>query len=191
MTRKTSKSNQDDKQADVELTDTNQSDTKLPDTEQPDVKEAIIEETSLPSELPTDDKKEVDETDSLTVLLSGLALKLSPKTQQRVTYEIAESSEDNSRYFRLSANEGGGLHSKEWISLNDILNLLLEHGEQPFKSLALKPLFNSGSANNTGFLAAALRELKLLIPSDKSVFLHVVSKDIEELKDKLLNQPLD
>lgn len=125
------------------------------------------------------------------ILLSGKGLKLSPKTENHVFYEIAKHDEDGQLYFRLSGNEGGGLHSKEWILLQSIIELLDRQSvnpTSPFKSLILKPLFTGSSANNVGFLAGALRsgELGLLKPAEKGVFLHLISADYEINKAKLL-----
>lgn len=126
------------------------------------------------------------------ILLSSKGRKLSPKTENHVFYEIAKNDEDNQLYLRLSGNEGGGLHSKEWILLQSIIELLDQQSVNPtsaFKSLILKPLFKGSSANNVGFLAGALRsaELGLLKPAEKGVFLHLISNDYEANKAKLLS----
>ena len=126
------------------------------------------------------------------ILLSSKGLKLSPKTENHVFYEIAKHDEDNQLYLRLSGNEGGGLHSKEWILLQSVIEVLdqqFANPTAPFKSLILKPLFEGSSANNVGFLAGALRssELGLLKPAEKGVFLHLISDGYEENKAKLFS----
>ncbi|WP_318519202.1 hypothetical protein [Photobacterium leiognathi] len=93
------------------------------------------------------------------IVENGKALKLSPKTQNHVFYQIATQDDDGSLHIRLSGNEGGGLHSKEWVAVN------------------------------AAFLAAVLRsdEIGLLTQSEKSVFIHKLSADYEERKTTLLN----
>ena len=123
------------------------------------------------------------------IVENGKALKLSPKTQNHVFYQIATQDDDESLHIRLSGNEGGGLHSKEWISVNAIIEVLDAMKDQPIKSTILKSVFKGGSTNNAAFLAAVLRsdEIGLLAQSEKSVFIHKLSADYEERKTTLLN----
>ncbi|SMY33542.1 hypothetical protein [Photobacterium andalusiense] len=120
---------------------------------------------------------------------NGEALKLSPKTQNHVFYQIATQDDDESLHIRLSGNEGGGLHSKEWISVNAIIEVLDAMKDQPIKSTILKSIFIGSNTNNAAFLAAVLRskEIGLLAQSEKSVFTHKLSADYENRKTKLLN----
>ncbi|WP_318496164.1 hypothetical protein [Photobacterium leiognathi] len=123
------------------------------------------------------------------IVENGKALKLSPKTQNHVFYQIATQDDDGSLHIRLSGNEGGGLHSKEWVAVNAIVEVLDAMKEQPIKSTILKSVFKGGSTNNAAFLAAVLRsdEIGLLTQSEKSVFIHKLSADYEERKTTLLN----
>lgn len=121
------------------------------------------------------------------VVLEGKAKKLSPKTQNHVFYELSVHDDLNALFLRLSGNEGGGLHSKEWVAFEDIVAVLNEQDEKPFKSTVFKSVFKGGSANNAGFMAAALRGLLLILPSEKSVFLHVLAPDYEQRRDELLS----
>ncbi|PMH09494.1 hypothetical protein [Vibrio splendidus] len=121
------------------------------------------------------------------VALDGKANKLSPKTQNHVFYELSVHDDLNTLFLRLSGNEGGGLHSKEWIAFEDIVAVLNEQDDKPFKSTVLKSVFKGGSANNAGFMAAALRGLLLILPSEKSVFLHVLAPDYEQRRDELMS----
>lgn len=122
------------------------------------------------------------------VVLSGKGKKLSPKTDNHVFFDLAKHDEDGELYLRLSGNEGGGLHSKEWVPLQSILTILDEQGQKPFKSTVLKSVFSGSSANNTGFLGGVLRssDIGLITQSGKSVFLHVLVANFEEKKSKLL-----
>ncbi|MEZ8436494.1 hypothetical protein AB6D90_10225 [Vibrio splendidus] len=121
------------------------------------------------------------------IVLEGKAKKLSPKTQNHVFYELSVHDDLNALFLRLSGNEGGGLHSKEWVAFEDVFAVLNEQDEKPFKSTVLKSVFKGGSANNAGFMAAALRGLLLILPSEKSVFLHVLSEDYKQRRDELLS----
>ena len=61
----------------------------------------------------------------LTLIIeNGSALKLSPKTENHVFYQIAADDNESKLFIRLSGNEGGGLHSKEWIAVSSITDLL-------------------------------------------------------------------
>ena len=130
----------------------------------------------------------------LTLIIeNGSALKLSPKTENHIFYQIAVD-DDGKLFLRLSGNEGGGLHSKEWIAISSITELLDSLENQVIKSNQFKSVFKGGSANNAAFLAAVLRtkDIGLLVKSDKSVFIHKLSDDYEANKDKLLNlKPTD
>ncbi|ENL1287724.1 hypothetical protein AB4T36_003871 [Vibrio parahaemolyticus] len=121
------------------------------------------------------------------IVREGKAKKLSPKTENHVFYEIAIHDEENELYIRMSGNEGGGLHSKEWIPLKDITAVLDVQGDKPFKSSVMKCVFSGQSANNAGFMAACCRGLGLIIQSEKSVFLHVLAPDYEQRRDELLS----
>lgn len=121
------------------------------------------------------------------IVLEGKAKKLSPKTQNHVFYELSVHDDLNALFLRLSGNEGGGLHSKEWVAFEDIVAVLNEQDDKPFKSTVLKSVFKGGSANNAGFMAAALRGLLLILPSEKSVFLHVLAPDYEQRRDELMS----
>lgn len=132
----------------------------------------------------TDDKP----VDHFTnIVREGKAKKLSPKTEKHVFYEIAIHDEENELHIRMSGNEGGGLHSKEWLPLKDITAVLDVQGDKPFKSSVMRCVFSGQSANNAGFMAACCRGLGLIIQSEKSVFLHVLAPDYEQRRDELLS----
>ncbi|HHX8335400.1 TPA: hypothetical protein ACVOY8_003952 [Vibrio diabolicus] len=121
------------------------------------------------------------------IVREGKAKKLSPKTENHVFYEIALHDEKTELYIRMSGNEGGGLHCKEWIPLKDITAVLDVQGDKPFKSSVLKCVFSGQSANNAGFICGVCRGLGLIIQSEKSVFLHVLAPDYEQRRDELLS----
>ncbi len=121
------------------------------------------------------------------IVREGKAKKLSPKTENHVFYEIALHDEETELYIRMSGNEGGGLHSKEWIPLKDITAVLDVQGDKPFKSSVMKCVFSGQSANNAGFMCGVCRGLGLIIQSEKSVFLHILATDYEQRRDELLS----
>jgi len=121
------------------------------------------------------------------IITQAKALKLSPKTTKHVFYDIAKNETDE-LLIRLAGNEGGGLHSQEWIKVSEILDILDTQKDKPFKSTLLKPLFKSTSANNAGFLCAVLRspDIKLIQPAGNNLYLHELTPDYEESKEVML-----
>ncbi|MGQ4499658.1 hypothetical protein ACUIA4_14430 [Vibrio parahaemolyticus] len=148
------------------------------ETTQPEIPESN-EQVTVVEELPTDH--------FTNIVREGKAKKLSPKTENHVFYEIAIHDEENELYIRMSGNEGGGLHSKEWILLKDITAVLDVQGDKPFKSSVLKCVFSGQSANNAGFMCGVCRGLGLIIQSEKSVFLHVLAPDYVTIRDEILS----
>lgn len=118
------------------------------------------------------------------VISQAMALKLNPKTQNHIFFDVAVKEEDNKLYLRMSGNEGGGLHSKEWLPVEPILSLIDKYQGQSFKSTIFNSLFKGSSANNAGFLGAVLRSpaLGLLKASDVALFQHQVPTDYEAKK---------
>ncbi|MCJ8350848.1 hypothetical protein [Moritella sp.] len=195
MSRKTNNTN---KAADVKVEDNNVDTTVVVDDTNVDNTSVELTNEQV-SDVPTDkvvedkptSKKALaeDKHDHFSnIVLSGKGKKLSPKTTNHVFFDVAEHDEEGELYIRLSGNEGGGLHSKEWINLSKLFAILDEQVDKPFKSTALKPAFKGASANNAGFLAGVLRsdDIGLIIQSGTSVFLHVLAADYEDKKAKLL-----
>ena len=122
------------------------------------------------------------------VIADGKALKLNPKTNNHVFFEVGIKTEDNTLHVRMSGNEGSGLHSKEWLPLLPICELIEKHQGQSFKSTIFNPLFKGSSANNAGFLGAVLRSAKLglLKASDVALYQHQVPEDYAARKSALM-----
>ncbi|MEZ9747572.1 hypothetical protein AB4320_23085 [Vibrio splendidus] len=148
--------------------------------------EAVLPEVVESNELATV-VKDVPVDHFTNIVREGKAKKLSPKTENHVFYEIAIHDEEKELYIRMTGNQGGGLHSKEKILLKDITAALDVQGDKPFKSSVMKCVFSGQSANNAGFMAACCRGLGLIIQSEKSVFLHVLSEDYKLRRDELLS----
>lgn len=117
----------------------------------------------------------------------GVASKLSPKSAGAVFFQLALKDEDNSLHLRISGNEGGGLHSKEWVSVTAIIELLKPLKDQHFKSNVFKKVMVGKSSNNVSFLSGILRsaDIGLIQPSPEGTFLHQLPADFE-LKCKTL-----
>jgi hypothetical protein len=200
MSRKTNSTN---KTTDVKTEDNNLDTTVVVDeaatTDNTSVELTDEQVSDVPADSPTDKTVEDKATNDKqaepekhdyfsNIVLSGKGKKLSPKTTNHVFFDIAEHDEEGELYIRLSGNEGGGLHSKEWINLTKLFAILDEQVDKPFKSTALKPAFKGASSNNAGFLAGVLRsdDIGLIVQSGTSVFLHVLADDYETKKAKLL-----
>lgn len=119
-----------------------------------------------------------------TVIKSSKAPKISARASGLLHYDVGKN--DEGRYaLRITANDTGGLFSKHWLSLDDILALLDILKDAPFKSVALRALFVRGSANNHGFLAAILRAEKLLVAAEPNSPFHRVGLSLSDWSTQL------
>ena len=119
-----------------------------------------------------------------TVIKSAKAPKISARASGLLHYEVGKN--DDGRYaLRITANDTGGLFSKHWLSLDDILALLDILKDAPFKSVALRALFVRGSANNHGFLAAILRAEKLLVAAEPNSPFHRAGLSLSDWSTQL------
>lgn len=119
-------------------------------------------------------------TDPIRELVRYTAEKLSARSEGLIFYAIGRHEETGGLFLKITGNQGGGLHSKEWIALSDIDDILRSlPADKPFKSSVMKRLFKSGSANNAGFLSAILRSdgLKLIQKADGNPMLHELVPD--------------
>ncbi|QQQ12844.1 hypothetical protein JJL53_18350 [Aeromonas media] len=119
-----------------------------------------------------------------TVIKSAKAPKISARASGLLHYDVGKN--DEGRYaLRITANDTGGLFSKHWLSLDDILALLDILKDAPFKSVALKALFVRGNANNHGFLAAILRAEKLLVAAEPNSPFHRAGLSLSDWSTQL------
>ncbi|MFT4941967.1 MAG: hypothetical protein ACI88A_005040 [Paraglaciecola sp.] len=82
--------------------------------------------------------------------------KLTAPNTASLTYNIGVDS-TNKAHFRTTDNATGGLFSPEWIALDTILDTVKTAvGVKQFNALIFDRLFSYRSANNAGFLVAAL-----------------------------------
>ena len=135
----------------------------------------------------------VTETDSNVethaVIVDGKAAKLSTNKRGFVTFTLATCIDSGELELRLTGNDGGGLHSKEWLSVTAIVGVLnVQVTDKPFKSTVFKSVFKGASANNASFLAAVLRskDIDLIVSTEKSQYLHMIPSNYESVRDQLL-----
>ncbi|HAT2491450.1 TPA: hypothetical protein I8220_004505, partial [Aeromonas hydrophila] len=127
----------------------------------------------------------------IRTLLNHTAEKLSARSEGLIFYAIGRHEESGELFLKITGNQGGGLHSKEWIALSAIDDVLRSlPADKPFKSSVMKRLFKGGSANNAGFLSAILRSdgLKLVQKADGNPMLHELVPDYLERWGSLTNE---
>ncbi len=125
------------------------------------------------------------------ILVSGIATLLSPGSTTTVGYEVGHEPDQAELLIRLTGSSGGGLCSKEWFSLTQVIELLDEQlPDKAFTSGLFKAIWHfKGSSNNAGFLAAVLRQLELTKAAPEVRFGHLITGKhtewLESLKAKL------
>ena len=121
--------------------------------------------------------------DPIQILVRYTASKLSPRSEGLLFYAIGRHEVSGELFLKITGNQGGVLHSKEWIELSAVDEILQSlPADKPFKSSVMKKLFKSGSANNAGFLCAILRSdgMKLLKKADGNPMLHELVADYSQ-----------
>ena len=104
----------------------------------------------------TEDKPE------MRILKTTTCKTLSGKST--LTYQIG-CTPDSIIHIRISKNSGGGFFSDEWIAYDAVQAALKKRLKgQAITSFLLAPVFSGKSANNSSFLLAALKHLKLVQP---------------------------
>jgi hypothetical protein len=128
------------------------------------------------------------------ILTSGVATLLSPGSTTTVGYEIGHEPEQAELLIRLTGSSGGGLCSKEWLGLAQVIDLLSEQQpDKAFTSGLFKVIWHfKGSSNNAGFLTAVLRHLELTKAAPEVRFGHLITgKHIEWLDSLKAKLPKD
>jgi hypothetical protein len=123
---------------------------------------------------------------TITILKIANCGKLTLPEDPTLTYNIGYHTDDKTLLVRLTDNDTGGLFSNEWITLNDIVTTI-ETRTSPdtsFNAKIFTPLYTSASANNAGFLAAALKAENILVPFKDSKRLHDMG-DIKAFTDSM------
>jgi hypothetical protein len=134
-------------------------------------------------------KENPKKSDSVTIskiLMTAKAPKLNPKSGGFIHFEIFVINKVLS--LKMTANDGGGLHSREDIEVNKLLAALdeIKSPSTHFNSAIFNTLFSSGSANNGSFMASIARELSLIAAVPTKMYSHQLSINYVESKKKLL-----
>jgi hypothetical protein len=111
---------------------------------------------------------------TINILKIATCGKVTLPDDQTLTYNIGYDTADKSLLIRITDNATGGLFSPEWIPLNAILTTIntRPNPETSFNARIFTGLYTSASANNAGFLVAALKAEGILVSFKQSTRLH-------------------
>jgi hypothetical protein len=119
------------------------------------------------------------------LLKSDLAAKLSPRSQGGITYYLL--ADEAELYLAIVGNEGGGLWSKETVSLT-VIETAIEAAGEPFATKALRAAIVGRSSNNAPFTCAVLRDLGLILPAPDKAHQHIKAGDWPAFREHWLAQ---
>ena len=123
-------------------------------------------------------------------LKSSKTTKIGLRTEGYIHYRVL-SDQDQKLYFNITANDDGGYYSKEIIPFDSIEQIVKNiKPNVAIPSSLFKSAYIGRSNNNAGFLAALLREEKLLSPMADAVKKHTVEAGWDQWRtDMLKNAP--
>lgn len=119
------------------------------------------------------------------LLKNDLAAKLSARSQGGITYYLL--ADEAELYIAIVGNEGGGLWSKEVVSLTAI-EAAIEAAGEPFATKALRSAIVGRSSNNAPFTCAVLRDLGLIAPAPEKAHQHIKTGDWPAFREHWLAQ---
>jgi hypothetical protein len=125
-------------------------------------------------------------TVKINILKISTCGKVTLPNDHTLTYNIGYDTDQKTLLVRLTDNDTGGLFSNEWIALDDIVTTI-ETRPSPdtsFNAKIFTSLYKSQSANNAGFLTAALKAENILVPFKDSKRLHDMG-DIKAFTDSM------
>ena len=129
------------------------------------------------------------------LLKTDLAAKLSPKSQGGITYLLLADASPNTEspelHIAVTANEGGGLWSKETVRLDAIEAVIDAYAGSPFPTRALRAAMVGRSSNNPPFCLAVLKDLGLVAPAPDKAHQHVKAGDWTAFRAEWLAKPGD
>lgn len=100
------------------------------------------------------------------LLRTDIAAKLSPRSQGGISYVLlADTTDTPELHIAVTANEGGGLWSKEAVSLTTLEAVIDAHAGATFPTKALRGAMVGRSSNNPPFCLAVLKDLGLVAPA--------------------------
>jgi hypothetical protein len=119
--------------------------------------------TTIPTTSPT-----------INILKISTCGKVTLPDDHTLTYNIGYDTDQKTLLVRLTNNDTGGLFSNEWITLDDIVTTIEKRPtpDTSFNAKIFTSLYKSQSANNAGFLTAALKAENILVPFKDSKRLH-------------------
>jgi hypothetical protein len=102
----------------------------------------------------------------INILKISTCGKVSAPSEHTLTYDIGYDATQKTLHLRLTDNDTGGLLSNEWIALDDIVTTIEKRPspDTSFNAKIFTSLYKSQSANNAGFLSAALKSENILVP---------------------------
>jgi hypothetical protein len=105
-------------------------------------------------------------TPTINILKISTCGKVTLPDDHTLTYNIGYDTNQKTLLARITDNDTGGLFSNEWITLDDIITTIEKRPtpDTSFNARIFTPLYTSASANNAGFLAAALKAENILVP---------------------------
>jgi len=125
------------------------------------------------------------------LLKSDIAAKLSARSQGGISYVLlADTSDTPDLHIAVTENVGGGgLWSKEAVSLTTIEAVLDAYGDQAFPTKALRSAMVGRSSNNPPFCLAVLKDLGLVAPAPDKAHQHVKAGDWGAFRAEWLAKP--
>ena len=128
-----------------------------------------------------------DVSQTYRLLKSDLAAKLSPRSRGGITYILlADLGDWPDLHIAITANEGGGLWSKEAIPLSAIESIVDAFNNGPFPTRALREATVGRSSNNAPFCLAVLKDLGLAQVSPTKRSHYVKAGDWEAFRNEWL-----
>lgn len=111
----------------------------------------------------TDTEPNAEPTPDIRILKTATCPSLSGKS--KLTYNIG-CNPAGEIHFQVCGNTGGGYWNDDWVAQSSIQAVLdrLPKGA-PITSATFRPAYPQKSTNSPGFLAAVLREIRVLQPS--------------------------
>lgn len=142
---------------------------------------------------PAEPKKEEDAKpvigQAYLLLKAAVAPKVGKQAQGGLSYHILGDVDRSSLYVAITANEGGGYFSREIVPFIKVVACLNPSAPgNPFPSKQLRDAFVGRSSNNAGFLAAILRNEKLLARAPDTETQHIVADDWMAWRTTMLAQ---
>lgn len=123
------------------------------------------------------------------LLKTDVAAKLSARSRGGITYLLLAREDDPALFLAVTANEGGGLWSREAVGLDTLEKILSPYADQPFPTKALRGALVGRSSNNPPFVCAVLRDLGLIAPGPDKAHQHVRIGDWQAFREEWLSAP--